>query len=69
MTDRERAIVMAYTGVCMLSGNSLLVFYDYVEEVMGRPIWTHCLANKFVVEELKAKSKADFIALCNDGVE
>lgn len=64
MTDRERAIVMAYTGVCMLGGRSLLVFYEYLEEIMGRPVWTHELANKSVEEEIKAKSKADFIALC-----
>ena len=69
MTDRERAIITAYTGVCMLSGNSLLVFYEYLEEIMGRPVWTHELANKFVEKEIKAKSKADFIALCNAGNE
>ena len=69
MTDRERAIIMAYTGVCMLGGYRLLVFYEYLEEIMGRPVWTHELANKSVEEEIKAKSKADFIALCNDGVE
>ena len=69
MTDRERAIITAYTGVCMLAGRSLLVFYEYIEEIMGRPVWTHELANKSVVEEIKAKSKADFIALCNDGKE
>lgn len=69
MTDRERAIIMAYTGVCMLAGRSLLVFYEYLEEIMGRPVWTHELANKSVEEEIKAKSKADFIALCNDGNE
>lgn len=53
----------------MLAGRSLLVFYEYIEEIMGRPVWTHELANKSVVEEIKAKSKADFIALCNDGKE
>lgn len=69
MTDRERAIITAYTGVCMLAGRSLLVFYEYIEEIMGRPIWTYELAKKSVEEEIKAKSKADFIALCNDGNE
>lgn len=69
MTDREKAIVMAYTGICMLTGDKFQIFHKYVEDIMGRPVWTHELANKSVEEEIKTKSKADFIALCNDGVE
>ena len=30
MTDTERAIVMAYTGVCMLTGDKLEIFYKYI---------------------------------------
>ena len=67
MTDRERAIVMAYTGTCMLGGRKILIFYEYLKEIMGRPVWTHELANKSIIEEIKAKSKVDFIALCDDG--
>jgi hypothetical protein len=44
MTDRERAIVMAYTGYVMLVGNKLCEFYKYLEEILGRPIMTHELA-------------------------
>ena len=69
MTDKEKAIVMAYTGICMLTGDKFQIFHEYVEDIMGRPVWTHELANKIVEEEIKARSKADFIALCNDGVE
>ena len=58
---------MAYTGACMLANRKLLIFYEYLEEIMGRPVWTHELANKSIIEEIKAKSKADFIALCDDG--
>ena len=41
MTDRERAIVMAYTGVTMLVGDKLSVFYNYVSEKLGEPVYTH----------------------------
>lgn len=35
MTDREKAIVMAFTGVTMLAGEKLEVFYKYAEELKG----------------------------------
>lgn len=60
MTDRERAIVMAFTGVCMLSGDKLGEFYRYVEEICGRPVFTHELC----MIDLKEKSRADFLKLC-----
>lgn len=64
MTDTERVIVMAYTGVCMLTGDKLEIFYKYVEELLGRPVWTHELADTKVMNEIKERSKSDFIALC-----
>ena len=66
MTDREKAIVMAHTGICMLSGDKFQVFHKYVEDIMGRPIWTHELGIESIVDEIKEKSKDDFIALCAD---
>lgn len=32
MTDREKAIVMAYTGACMLAGDKFQIFHEYVKE-------------------------------------
>ena len=66
MTDREKAIVMAHTGICMLTGDKFQIFHKYVEDIMGRPVYTHEMAIKTVDEEIKEKSKADFIALCAD---
>lgn len=62
MTDRERAIVMAYTGVVMLCGDKLNIFYDYVSEKLGRPIYTH----EFIDQDdiIKSLAKEDFLALC-----
>lgn len=64
MTDPERAIIMAYTGVCMLHGDKLNIFYKYIEELLGYPVWTHELADRKLWDEIKEKSKADFLALC-----
>jgi hypothetical protein len=66
MTDREKAIVMAYTGKCMLTEDKFHIFHEYIEELMGRPVFTHELADKNVSAEIKEKSKDDFIALCNE---
>lgn len=64
MTDREKAIVMAYTGACMLTGDKFQVFHKYVEEIMGRPVQT--IEMGFIADEIKEKSKADFMKLCAD---
>ena len=64
MTDRERAIVSAYTGYAMLCHDKWHIFLEYVEEILGRPIWTHELGMEYVQDEIREKSKADFISLC-----
>lgn len=69
MTDKEKAIVMAYTGACMLTGDKFQIFHEYVEDIMGRPVYTHELANKAVEDEIKEKAKDDFIALCEEESE
>lgn len=66
MTDREKAIVMAHTGICMLTGDKLRIFHKYVEDIMGRPVWTHEMGIRSIADEIKEKSKGDFIALCAD---
>lgn len=62
MTDREKAIVMAHTGICMLEGEKLGVFYQYLNELYGRPVYTH----EWVTLDIKEKSKSDFLQLCKE---
>lgn len=64
MTDREKAIVMAYTGICMLTGDKFQIFHKYVEDIMGRPVYTHEMGTKVVDNLIKEKARPDFIALC-----
>lgn len=60
MTDREKAIVMAYTGVAMLAGDKLKVYYEYLNELYGRPVFTH----EWLYLDIKEKAKKDFLKLC-----
>lgn len=60
MTKREGAIVGAYTGI--LCGD-FKTLHAYIEEKMGRPVWTHELGDEKVFEQVKAAAKDDFLAL------
>ena len=62
MTDREKAIVSAYTGIAMLKGDKLKVYYDYLEEIMGRPVQT--VEIPLLFDEIQKRSYDDFIKLC-----
>lgn len=65
MTDREKAIVMAFTGTVMLTGDKFDIYHKYIQDIMGRPIWTHELAEESVVTDIKNRSHEDFIKVCN----
>lgn len=69
MTKYECAIIMAYTEVCMLSGENFNIFHEYIEKLMERPVYTHELANKNIFDQIKEKSKADFLELCRIAAE
>lgn len=66
MTDKEKAIVMAYTGVTMLSGEKFSIFHKYIEDIMKRPVFTHELGSELVWNQIKEKSSADFLRLCEE---
>lgn len=64
MTLEECVIVETYTGYCMTSGDERNAVYKYMEKLLGRPVYTHELAQKSVVKMLQEKSKDDFVNLC-----
>lgn len=64
MTLKEKVIVEAYTGYCMTAGEEREEFYKYIANVMGRPIFSHELADEEILSELHDKVKPDFIRLC-----
>ena len=62
MTKREAAIIMATTGVCMLTGRDMSLFYRYLTELMGRPVYSHELPD--LAPEIEELAKEDFLNLC-----
>ena len=62
MNRRESAIVGAYTGI--LCG-PFEAMHEYIEEILGRPVFTHEMGSAEVTAEIKAKSKDDFIAMAS----
>jgi len=69
MTVRECAIVEAYTGVCMLTGDKRKYFYEYIEEKLKSPVWTHELTDERVWKKIKIPVYNDFIELCRTSKE
>lgn len=61
LTKEHAAIIGAHTG--LLAG-PFSEMHEYIEKIMGRPVFTHELANDKTVAEIKQKSKADFLAIC-----
>jgi len=58
MNKKEAAIVSAYTGILIGSFDEA---HKYMQEIMGRSLYTHELAFEGIVEEIKKKSRNDFI--------
>jgi NTP pyrophosphatase (non-canonical NTP hydrolase) len=64
MTDREKAIIMAYTGCTTLAQDKLQIFYDYVAELIGRPVFTHELPQ--LADAIKGAAYIDFVKICTE---
>lgn len=60
MTKRESAIISAYTGILCGPFDAM---HAYIEEIMGRPVFTHELAQDSVVAKIKDLAKPDLLAL------
>lgn len=63
MTEKEKIIVSAYTGILMTDFSKV---HEYIEKILGRPVWTHEFADKAIWEEIKKRSKDDFLDLCKN---
>lgn len=55
MTKREAAIISAYTGYLIGDINEM---YKYINEIMGRTVFTHEISILF--DEIREKAKTDF---------
>lgn len=61
MTKQEAIVVSAYTGILMCDFGDM---HEYIEKVMGRPIWTHEFADYKLWDQIKEKVKPDFLRIC-----
>ena len=61
MTKQEKIIVSAFTGILMCDFSDV---HKYIEEKLGRAVWTHELADKRVWDEIKEKTEKDFLEIC-----
>lgn len=69
MTKHECAVVMAYTGVTMLSGNDFGIFHKYCEDLLCRPIYTHEFAIELVANNIKKLAEPEFIKICEEATD
>ncbi len=60
ITKREAAIISAYTGYLI---GDFSETHKYIEEILGRPVWTHEMASEKIWEEIRDKAKPDYISL------
>ena len=63
MSYEESIIISAYTGVLMCAYEDM---HKYIEEKLGRAVWTHELTDEKVLEEIKEKTKEDFLKICQE---
>lgn len=61
MTEREKIIVSAYTTYLMTDFSKVRA---YMEEKMGKPIFTHELADENFCAQIREVCKEDFLSLC-----
>jgi hypothetical protein len=60
LTQEQAAIIGAFTGFLCGPFSDL---HQYIEKVIGRPVWTHELASTEMALQIREASKADFLAL------
>ena len=60
LTVHQAAVIGAYTGILAGEFGDM---HEYIEAILERPVFTHELASKEVFQEIKEKSRRDFLAI------
>lgn len=55
MTREEGIILSAYTGYLLV--DSFDPVHEFVEKLLGRPVWTHEFADRALLKEIQGKCK------------
>lgn len=64
LTREQAAIIGAFTGILCGPFEDL---HQYIEKVMGRPVWTHEMGDRETMERIKELAKPDFMMLLPKG--
>lgn len=64
LTREQAAIIGAYTGFMC---GPFTDIHSTVERVLGRPVWTHEMASKELMNEVRERIKPEFLELCAPG--
>ncbi|MGL4248760.1 MAG: hypothetical protein ACRCR5_08235 [Lactococcus garvieae] len=59
ITEKERIIMSAFTGIMLTKDTDGLM--QYMENLLQRSVFTHELSSSVIWQEIKEKSKPDFL--------
>lgn len=62
MTNQEKVILSAYSGVLLCDNFDDV--HHYVEQKLGRPIFTHEVCDKSILDQVKDLALKDLIDIC-----
>ena len=68
MTNRELAIISAFTGISF-GGKHFEHFHKYAEEKFGHPVWTHEMANQAWWTKLKELCMPDVQKIIDEATD
>ena len=63
LTREQAAIIGAFTGT---SCGPFSDIHKKIEDVLGRPVWTHEMASKDLLAQVKEAMKNEFLSICAD---
>ncbi|MCC4085386.1 hypothetical protein [Enterococcus faecalis] len=64
MTEREKIILSAYTGVSLTKDFNAI--HKYIEEKLDRPVLIHEFATPEFIDVIREKCKEDFLQVINE---
>ena len=67
MTKHECAVITAYTDIAMLKGSDLKYLYDYLSNLIQRPIFTHGIPA--VCMQFRDRIRQDFEDICREATD
>lgn len=66
LTREQAAIISAATGVLVGPFGDM---HEYVERIMGRPVWTHEMGDKETAKKIREAAMPDLLKICAEEIE